>query len=238
MMDLSPLFSGDIQSLAELAPSVGEQLRLEVRAPNQKLAVRLLGYREPTSLLVSAPRIPPNGAAVHQGTRMMARLMVGDYLCTFETRLMQVQTRPFSYWHLEYPARIDCRRIRKAARIPINLSVRVEKSDMGFDAAEGAQAAICRDISLQGGCLETSRPLAQSGERLFVTVRVSVAGMDHLLLLPALVRNVQQQETGTVPVFSQGVEFVDLEEDTRLVLAGFVYEQQLLAAGLIGEQGG
>ena len=237
MMDLSTILSGDIQSLAELSPPVGERLRLEVRAPNQKFSVRLLGFREPTSLLVSAPRVQPGGAAVHEGTRMMARLMTGNYLCSFETRLVQVQTRPFSYWHLEYPAHIECQRLRKMTRVPINLTVRVEQDDMGLETGQGAQYAICRDISLHGASLETSRPLVQPGEQLFVTVRVSVAGLDHLLLLPALVRNVQQLESGAIPVFSQGVEFVDLEEDARLILAGFVYEQQLLAAGLIeGEE--
>lgn len=231
MTDLSRILGNELTSLAELAPAVGESIRLDVRAPNQKLSARLLGYREPGSLMVSAPKLAPGGAIVHEGTRMSARMMIGNYLCTFETRLVQVQSRPFGYWHLEYPARVESRRLRKETRIPINLSVRVEQDELSLGAS--AVSAVCRDISLQGANLESSRALAQPEEQLFITLRVSVAGMDHLLLLPALVRNVQQLETGPVPVFSQGVEFVDLEEDTRLILAGFVYEQQLQNAGLI-----
>ncbi len=231
MTNLSRILRGEMTSLAELAPAVGESIRLDVRAPNQKLSSRLLGYREPSSLLVSAPKLAAGGAVVHEGTRMTARMMSGNYLCTFETRLLQAQTRPFGYWHLEYPAHIECRRLRQETRIPINLSVRVEQDELSLGGS--AVSAIARDITLHGANLESSRPLAQPHEQIYLTLRVSVAGMDHLLLLPARVQNLQQLESGPVPVFSQGVEFVDLEEETRLVLAGFVYEQQLLNAGLL-----
>ena len=233
MTDMAKVLAGEIGSLAELSPSVGEALRLEVRAPHQKLSVKLLGYRDPFSIMVSAPRATAGGALIHEGTRMTARLMSGNYLCTFETRLLHVQARPYPHWHLEYPARIDCRRVRKETRTPINLSVRVEPEEAGLGAGDQSCSAICRDISLHGACLEASRILAQPNEQVFVTVRVSVAGMDHLLLLPACIRNVQQQETGPIPVISHGVEFVELEEDARLILAGFVYEQQLMSSGLI-----
>lgn len=234
MTDMAALLKGSRrETLAEIAPACGEKVRLEVKTPRQRLAVQLLGYKEYQSVMVSAPRQLAGGAILHEGTRVTARLMSGDYLCTFETRLLQVQARPFSYWHLEYPESVDMRRIRAHTRIPIILSVRVEPDDSVLLDHESAQSAICRDISLLGAQLESSRPLAQPGEKLYVTARVSVAGVDHLLLLPALVRNLQHSESGLINVFSQGVEFVDLEEETRLVLAGFVYEQQLLALGAL-----
>lgn len=234
MTDLSALAASSRRlSFAQIAPPCGERIRLEVRSPHQRLGVQLIGFREPQSLLVSAPRA--SAVVMHEGTRFTARMMSGNDLCSFETRLLQVQTRPYPYWHLEYPDSVEVRRIRAHARVPVVLSVRVEPDDPMLIGADEAQAAICRDISLQGAQLHSRQPLADVGERLFVTARVGVAGIDHLLLLPALVRNRQQIENGAMSVFSHGVEFVELEEDTRLMLAGFVYEQQLRSLGLLEE---
>ncbi len=234
MTDMAALLKGRRSTtLAELAPASGEKVRLEVRSPHQRLTVQLLGYKEYQSVLVSAPR--QQGLVLHEGVRFTARLMSGNYLCTFETRLLQSQSRPFAYWHLEYPERVEMHRIRAHTRVPIVLSVKVEREEPGVLMSSESQTAICRDISLQGAQLESRRPLAQSGECLFVTARVCVAGMDHLLLLPAIVRNLQQSEGGLATAFTHGVEFVDLEEETRLLLAGFVYEQQLTSLGGLEE---
>ncbi len=234
MTDMATLLKGRRSAtLAEIAPASGEKIRLEVRSPNQRLMAQLLGYKEYQSVMVSAPR--QQGVVLHEGTRFTARLMSGNYLCTFESRLLQVQSRPFAYWHLEYPDQVEMQLIRAHTRVPIVLSVRVEPDEPGMLMPEESQSAICRDISLRGAQLESTRPLAQPGEGLFVTARVSVAGIDHLLLLPAVVRSLQQSESGLISAFTQGVEFVDLEEETRLVLAAFVYEQQLIGLGEMEE---
>ncbi len=230
MTDMAALLKGRRNTtLAEIAPASGEKIRLEVRSPHQRLMVQLLGYKEYQSVLVSAPR--QQSVVLHEGTRFTARMMSGNYLCTFESRLLQVQSRPFAYWHLDYPERVEMQRIRAHTRVSIVLSVRVEPDEPGMLVSGESQSAICRDISLQGARLESTRPLAQPGESLYVTARVRVAGIDYLLLLPAVVRNLQQSESGLINAFTQGVEFVDLEEETRLVLAGYIYEQQLIGLG-------
>ncbi|MBV0933561.1 PilZ domain-containing protein [Marinobacterium weihaiense] len=234
MTDLAAVNEAPRQArLAQLGLASGEKIRLEVRALRQRVVVPLLGFKEHQSLMVGKPRMAPGAAVLHEGTRFMARMMHGNYLCTFETRLIQVQTRPFGYWHLEYPEWVELRRVRRHSRVGMVLSVRVEPDDPVMLDSSVAQTAICRDISLSGARLESARPLGQPGEQVFVTARVSVAGMVHLLLLPALLRSVTQSESGVIDVFSHGVEFVDLEEETRLVLAGFVYEQQLLGLGML-----
>lgn len=79
--------------------------------------------------------------------------------------------------------------------------------------------------------------MARVGQQLFVTARVSVAAMDHVLLLPARVQNVLESESGRFGVISHGVEFLELEEETRLLLAGFVYQQHLIESGLLSPEG-
>jgi hypothetical protein len=59
--------------------------------------------------------------------------------------------------------------------------------------------------------------------------------MDHMLLLPARICNQYQSAAGLLNAFSHGIEFIDLEEETRLILAGFIYQQQLLDTGYLEE---
>jgi len=220
------------KGLAELSPAIGEKIRLEIRSPRQRLGAQLIGMKENQSLLVTAPRLSGSGL-VHAGTRMTARMMCGNYLCTFETRLLQIQSQPFSYWHLAYPRQIEQSRVRQHLRVPMNLMVRVEADEFTLPGSAPAITACCRDLSLSGARIEAARSLGQPGDRLYITARVSVAGLDHMLLLPARICNLYQSASGVLNAFSHGVAFIDLEEDTQLVLAGFIYQQQLLDSGYL-----
>jgi c-di-GMP-binding flagellar brake protein YcgR len=235
MTDMSAFLPGKtLKSLAELNPEIGEKVRLEVRSPRQRFAVQLLGLKHNQSLLVSAPK-PSGPSLVHAGTRFTARLMCGNYLCSFETRLLHVQSQPYLYWHLAYPAQVELRKLRRHTRVAMNLSVRIEADEFALPGSSPAVTACCRDLSLSGARIDAAHILGQPGDALFVTARVSVAGMDHMLLLPARICNQYQSASGLLNAFSHGVEFVDLEEDTRLILAGFIYQQQLLDNGYLEE---
>lgn len=222
------------KTLAELRPAIGERVRLEIRSPRQRLTAQLIGIRENQSLLVSVPRLSA-GVLVHPGTRMTARMMCGNYLCSFETRLLQAQSQPFSCWYLECPGQVELSRRRRYTRVPMNLKVRVDLDDFALPGSAPAITACCRDLSLSGARVEAARSLGEPGDSLYITARVSVAGLDHMLLLPARICNLYQSASGVLNAFSHGVEFMDLEEDTQLVLAGFIYQQQLLDAGYLEE---
>jgi len=235
MTDMSAFLPGKtVKTLAELNPAIGEKVRLEVRSPRQRFGVQLIGLKEHQSLLVTGPRVSGSGL-VHAGTRFTARLMSGNYLCTFETRLLHIQAHPFTYWHLAYPQQVELSQVRRHTRVPMNLAVRIEADEFALPGASPAIAACCRDLSLSGARIDAARILGQPGDTLYVTARVSVAGMDHMLLLPARICNQYQAASGLLNAFSHGVEFIDLEEETRLILAGFIYQQQLLDTGFLEE---
>lgn len=220
------------KSLAELSPAIGEKIRLEIRSPRQRLGVQLIGMKEGQSLLVTVPRLSGAGL-VHTGTRMTARMICGNYLCTFETRLLHIQSQPFSCWYLAYPRQIGLSRVRQHLRAPVNLVVRTETDELALPGSTAAVNACCRELGLSGARVEAARSLGQPGDRLYLTARVSVAGLDHMLLLPARICSFYQSASGVLNAFSHEVEFIDLEEDTQLVLAGFIYQQLLLEAGYL-----
>lgn len=218
-----------VRTLSELNPRIGEKVQIETRTPRGRYSVQLLGYRENGSMMVTAPR---KSVAINEGARVTVRLMSGNYICAFSARVLKIQTSPFAYWHLEYPTDTEVRRIRSHTRVPVNLMVSVDE----FEPGKGLRLdwpvnAYCKDISLKGACLEAPVTLGKQGEKLFVTTRFKVAGVDQVVLLSAQIRSVQQTEGGITKVVSHGIEFIDQDEESNLILAGFVYQQFLIETG-------
>lgn len=230
----APLDGPVRKTLAELKPQIGERVRLETRSPRGRYVVQLVGFREGNSVIVTAPRGNSGPLPLNEGAPVTLRLMAGNWICAFETRVLKVQGQPFGYWHLEYPSRLDTQRVRHHTRVPVNLRVSVDLDD-GEHPGEHHQtlSACCTDIHVQGACIEANRMLGRVDDKIYIMARVQVSGIDHVILAPAVIRNLFESENGSFPLISHGVEFVDLEEDTRLILAGFVYQQYLVETGYL-----
>lgn len=217
-------------SLLSLRPQPGEAVRLEVRMPRARYSVRLIGVSE-EALWVSAPKSPR--VVLTEGALLTARMIAGNRICAFSTRLLKAQTHPVAYWVLAMPQQLELTRLREHTRVPVNLTVTLEPDDS--DTAAGF-SALCVDLCLRGAAIETPLQAATLEQRLFMTARVSVAGIDHIILAPARVCSVTPIEQGGYRYFRYGLEFFDLEEDTRLVLAGFVYQQWLFECGQLEKE--
>lgn len=225
-----------LKTLTELRPRIGERVRLEMRSPRGRYLVQLIGFRENGSVIVSAPRGSGTPLLVSEGAMLTVRLMAGNWVCAFDTRLIRIQNQPYPQWHLAWPQQVDAQRVRHHTRVPVNLRVSVDRDDVDALNTDFPVAACCTDIHVAGACLEANRILGRSGDKVFVTARLSVSGIDHVLLAPAIIRSVYEAEGGPFNVISHGVEFVDLEEETHLILAGFVYQQFLVETGYLAQE--
>lgn len=238
MAHFQPALDGQVaKTLAELRPQVGERVRLETRSPRGRYTVQLIGFREGGSVIVSAPRNSGTPVPINEGAPLTVRLMAGNWICAFETRLLKVSGSPYPHWHLACPAQVESHRVRHHTRVPVNLAVSVDVDEMDSASGSFPVKACCTDIHTAGACIEASRILGKAGQKLFVSARVSVNGIDHIILAPAIVRNVYEGESGCFSVIGHGIEFVDLEEDTQLILAGFVYQQYLIETGYLPLEG-
>lgn len=212
-------------TLSSLRPRSGDPVRVETRVPKGRYSLRLIGIHEQTAVLVSAPK--GRKSLLTEGAVLSVKLLIGNRLVSFTTRLLKAQTEPFPHWILAYPQHLDLQPFRQHTRVPVHLPVGVDRGD--GDMLEPV-SALCVDISLTGASIEAPKALAEVGESLFMTARVSVAGMDHIVLASAKVRSVMQTEHSQLGVFRHGIAFEGLEEETRLVLAGYVYQQWLFEA--------
>lgn len=228
--------SSDTMTLSMLKPKVGERIQLQFGAQGGRVNCTLLGYKEGSCLIVGLPADHAPLAKVREGDRLTARLISNNHIAAFSGRVLGLHSKPFLYLHLEYPQQLEIRRIRRHSRVPVNLRVSLDAYDES-EALAGAWPCngFCTDISLMGACVETTTPLGRAGDKLYLTLRLQVAGLDQVLLAPVVVRNAAQVETVPMAVHRHGLEFFDLDEDSRLILASFVYQQFLVETGHIDE---
>ncbi|TVQ69542.1 MAG: flagellar brake protein [Oceanospirillales bacterium] len=213
-------------SLADLRPRSGDPVRLETRIPKGRYSVRLIGVHEQTAVLVSAPKT--RKSLFTEGAVIAVKLLIGNRLVSFISRLLKSHSEPFPYWVLSYPQELEIQAFRQHTRVPMHLPVLV---DRGESDMHQPVRALCVDMSLKGASIEAPVALAAVGDSIFVTARVSLAGVDHVIMTNALVRTVMQTESQALGVFRHGVAFDGLEDDTRLILSGFIYQQWLYEAG-------
>ncbi len=219
------------RSLAELDPRPGARVQLESRAPSARYQTQLIGLHEGGSLIVAAPR---SGLALNEGARLSMRLISGNYIAAFSTRLLKIAAQPYGYWHLEYPRQIEARRLRQHTRVPVNLVLTVDPYEEQMTlAGHWPVTAYCSDLSIEGACIQTPMALGKANDKVLLTLRLSVAENDQVVLVSARIRSVQPQSGSLSSVVSHGLEFEDLDEDVRLILTAFVYQQFLIETGHI-----
>jgi len=223
-------------SLVDLKPKVGEKIPLESRSPRGRFTTRLVCYKEGGSLMVTASASSGREPVLTEGQRLTGCLLCGNHIAAFSPGILKVHNTPFAYWHLEYPQQLEVRRIRQHTRVPVNLKVSLDEYEEGtILTGVWPCSGFCTDLSLQGACVEVSAPLGKVGDKLYLTVRVTVADIDQVILAPVMIRNLVQTEGTPASVYRHGVEFLELDEDTRLILASFVYQQFLVETGHIDD---
>lgn len=218
----------------ELRLAIGEAIRVEVRAPKLRVVASYAGRHFNESILLSLGGSALKLRNLPAGTQVTLRFIAANMACAFTTRIQKVQVSPMPILCLQYPEAIDAVQIRKDVRVQAKLLVSLESEDSLM--ASWPRQALCSDISLHGARIEASDLLGNVGDVLMVTARMPVGQVDQMLMTTGVIRNVEDFEdpqTGEFRVV-HGIEFLDRDEETQLVLTGFVYEQMLKELGALG----
>ncbi|SIS62468.1 flagellar brake protein [Neptunomonas antarctica] len=223
----------NVKTLKELMPTVGEFISIQFQVPRKRFKLKLLGFQENGGVIVSAPKGNVNTLNL-EGARLTATLMAGNRRCAFVSRLLKAHPSPYPHWHLAYPETVEYQSIRKHQRIPVNLAVSVDHQDEIKSANLGMPRIVhCLNISLNGVSVDAPSALGQIGDQYFLTLRFQVGGLDQVILLPAILRNIENIEPD---VMLHGMEFDALEEDTRLLITAFFYQQYLTELGYLDDE--
>jgi len=209
--------------------SVGESIQLQNPADDSKdrIFVKLVGYREGKSIIVTAPRIAGNEIQVKKGHKFIVRLFSVKTVYAFSVAVLDTKRTPYPYMHLTYPHQVESVVVRNAQRVSVELIVSVQNEDPD-KALEEAVPAKLADISTGGAKLSTNEAIGEVGDDISISAKFKVGGVDQYVQILAIIRRTEVQEAqteGSKDQYVYGLEFRFVEENERLVLHGFVYEQ-------------
>ncbi len=219
--------------MADLALDIGDILQLQFlgESGEARYYVKVIGYLKDRSLLVTSPQQGGKLKRVRDGQPVAARMMAGNNLVGFTVTVLRSCCVPYSYLHLSYPHDLQSVTVRKALRVALDLPASAKACATGAgetDLNSEAHKIVIRDMSTTGALLVADAPLADTGNSLVVSLKVTVAEAEEELAFTAVVRNIkveQATEKGCSSQFLHGVELQFSDRRESVLLHAFVYEQ-------------
>ncbi|MBI4937898.1 MAG: flagellar brake protein [Nitrosomonadales bacterium] len=212
----------------DLNLKVGDRLQLEppVQLGTERSIVKLLGYLENTSLLVTAPFENGTYLPLLEGEVVVIRGFSRRNAFGFSSTVRRVCKLPFGYLHLSFPDEVQGTVIRKSPRVKTKIITTVTKPDAGEAVP---QTGTIVNISSTGAQLAARKFLGEVGETVKLAFRVSLHNMDAYLTACGIIRRVftDEDEKGDASQVSYGVEFCGLQSNDRLILQSLIYQQMI-----------
>lgn len=214
-------------SFAEVGFPIGTPFTLGVAADPQRLrhAVKLMGWVEGDSLLVTHPRGADHLLAIREGDAFQVRSAHDKWTCTFESTVLRVQLQPFPYLHLSYPSRARVIQVRGNTRVKMGIVASV-----GARGSTVRHACTLRDLSLGGMLVQGRQKIVSPGDEVDVYFRLQFDGERHVFELTGHVRSATPvNEAGAPESWNHGIELDPIAEPQRRALKLYLYSRILEA---------
>jgi len=216
-------------SFDDMSLKVGDRLQAQLpsKISAERCFVRLIGYLQDLSLLITAPAtVDGVRLQLMEGDKLVMRVFSNQNAFGFACDVQRICKLPYSYLHISFPKEVQGTVIRKAARVKTKILARVS-AEQGGDAD---QTGVLSNLSANGALMDASRDLAATGDSIRLTFRIKLHNVDADLSLLAVVRavfddaRIKQTETSLAHF---GLEFVDLQPNDQMLLQSMVYQKMI-----------
>lgn len=211
----------------EFKVNLGDPVQLQFIPDDgrDRLNAKIIGHAHSKSLIISAPSSGSGKLALlRENQRFVVRMLQGNRVYGFESEILKYYTLPFPHVHISHPRDVECIVVRGARRIQAsNLVVSVQS-----DQQPAAVAATLLNLSVSGALMQCAHLLGKLDDRLTVSLELDISGMTKYLRLGSIIRNLSTPEDNAADEtghYRYGIQFLELDEDQRLVLTAYVYEQ-------------
>ncbi len=196
--------------------------------------VKVIGLYEGIELIVTAPQANGNLLLLREGQQFIVRSLSGRQVVGFNAEVMKVYMNPYPYVHLRIPGgRLEHFDVRNAYRVDVSLIAAVKPLEKDLhDASQVVDnqkitTVSVVDISTSGCQLRSSTELDPQLTHISLSVRIDVAQQVRTIQIPAEICSAREVYDEAKDSFYHlyGVKFEEMEDDKRLVLYCYVYEQ-------------
>lgn len=201
----------------DIGMKVGDRLIVEPppKLGEQAAVVRLIGYVNDLSLLVTMPDTRNWSGAPIEGDAFSVRAFSGRHAYGFLTAVEKRIVTPFEYLHLRFPRQITMRQIRNAERIATRLNARILESTQPVPAVVTNLSASGAEVRIPGAARSVTDALA-------IELILEVHEVRTPVLVNGVIRNVSA--LADADGFNYGVQFVDVNPQVNIFLKSFVYQ--------------
>lgn len=175
----------------DLKHNIGDTLQLQFSPGNadDRYYVKLIGYLENKSILITTPRIDGTALKIPAEQKFIVRMISGNSAQGFTATAIYSTTRPYPHVHLTYPDNLESITVRKAERVNCKLIVTVQNEEPDRTLGEGRSASM-HDISTAGSRLFSNESLGEVGDTITINSKVIVADIEQYLTISAKIRRV------------------------------------------------
>ncbi|HQT25124.1 MAG TPA: flagellar brake protein [Burkholderiales bacterium] len=203
---------------------VGDKLQLQPphSVSREKFTVKLIGYLERMSLLITAPTATGLPLPLLKGEKIVVRAFSGQHAFGFVATIEHICKSPYEYLHVSFPQSIEGLTIRRSPRIQITLPASVFRKS----GQKEPMSCVINNLSLTGALVSSESLLGEKGDVVSLAFEVSALGISSGLSVDSIVRSIS--ETPSVnggKVIHSGLEFKELRMNERLLLGSYIYEQ-------------
>lgn len=212
-----------VYTFADMRIKVGDRAQLE--PPSQmaagRIPVRIVGWVEGHSLIVTGPHTRSGRLMLERGENVLLRVFTGSSAFAFKSTLLKPTRLPLEYMHLSFPDRVDGLEVRNSPRFRVDLPARITTA-----AHPDGMDAMISNISATGALVESSEPLGVPGEDLGLEFTFGLHGIPARLKLSAAIRTTKSAEdAANAPRHQHGVTFKDTAPNDLLILRAFVWHE-------------
>jgi hypothetical protein len=217
-------------TFADMRLRVGDRIQLQLPASMgvERYIVKLIGYLDKASILVTAPLSNGFRVQLRDGDKIVARLFTSQKAFGFDSVVERICKAPYDYLHLSFPELIQGAVIRKSPRIKTKIIASVAGPDAG-DSSD-RQSAVIINLSADGALVKARQPLCEKAQTISLAFRVNLHNMDAYLTTRAIVRNVFTDDDAShaEPLkYHHGIQFVDLQPNDSVILQSLIYQQMI-----------
>ena len=222
-----------VQHEPPLKVKIGDMLQIHFldKPERGRFHVRVIGLQGGRNLIISAPMSDGNLLMLREGQQFVVRSLAGKQVLGFVSEVVKCYMNPYPYVHLRTPGQIEQYDVRNAYRVDVELIAALnplaDDDDGAVPQSGRSLPGVVLNISTTGCLLRARQALDENINRLSLSLRVDVAEHQRTMQIAARIcsrRECQSPDDDAID-YLYGLEFEDMEDDRRLMLYCFVYEQ-------------
>jgi hypothetical protein len=216
---------------SDLGLKMGDVMQLQISADSDaRYPVKLLGYLPECSVMISAPYEHKNKPIFLKEDQIVTlRFVVNHVASGFNARVLAMRTSPKPYVHLEMPQSVEAVEVRNAVRV----STEIMATLINETHKSHPFKVTLTNMSVLGGRFECGKKIALIGDKISITMTLNLDDVEKIVTLEGVIRNKGRRETENDPVNWYGFHFNFRDDEDRLLLKAFVYQEILRSLHLL-----